>query len=541
MSPPRPRRRRGAFVLLVAACFASPAPAQMLEDVPPGLGASFDPLHRSARPVGMGRLTLVLPDGNNRITMWDFAGNPTGVLEADSLSTFELRPGGWTTSSARNAEDASGTFERQDYAGNRARIGFEGWRRSGGNTVFGGIGEAATTRTDLPYDLESERRTVLSRPSGTVVLNGRMPYFLTESMRYALRASLTSERSEDEYRLIQRNAAGQYLNQSGLLIGPPNRFDPDEVHVRSVGVGVALSYRFAPWLTFATGSDFRMDKLRSQNEGDRYLSEYEEDRPFAIGQATLIGQFRGLEYGADARAWNGKSDATYVFTGSAGIGAVPIIGRGNLYDREERGSLIRARSRWTRGPLELGASFRHAYGKYEITPPPFSDGTSLNAYLRDLFADPRADSIGLRDSVRHEIRERRAVEMVAGAAWRLPRPGAAIGVESHVWTDELDQLEGGEGPNAAGWDVRAGLEWPCTSVLTGRAGYIYRSEDLDDLTDANEYASHAVTAGVGYQPPQARWRFESGYAFEWGQADFGAPDQPRFTRQQLATQLRWLF
>lgn len=541
MSPLHPGRRLLVFASLAAAvCLAAPVLAQTVGD-PAAIGAPLDPIARSARPLGMGRLTLVLTDGNNRLTMWDFAGNPTGVLEADSASTLELRPGAWMTSSARDAEDASGRFERQDFAGSHQRLSFEGWRRSGGNTVFGGMGDVASVRTDRPYDLASERRTLLSRPNGTMLLNGKMPFLYTEAMRYALRVSLVSEHTEEEFRLFERNAAGAYVDQTGTVIGPPNRFDPDEIRVRSMSGGAAFSFRFAPWLTLAAGADYRMDRIRSDNEGDRYLSEYEEDRPYGIGQVSMIGRLEGLEYGADARFWNGSSNATYVFTGSAGIGAIPIIGRGDLYDREEEGSALRGRARWSQGALELGASVRSDYQKFEIIPPPVSDRTSLNAYLRELFADPRADSIALRDSIRHEVRERRAVEIAGGASWRLGKSGAAIGIESHVWTDELEQLDSGVGPNAKGWDVRAGLEWPCTPVLTGRTGYIFRLEDLDDLTEANEYQSHAVTVGAGFQPAMARWRLESGYAFEWGQADFGSPARPRFTRQQIATQLRWTF
>lgn len=541
MSPLHPGRRLlGVAILAAALCLAFPVRAQVLDDTPSWLGSSLDPLSRSVRTVGMGRLTLVLPDLNNRITMWDFAGNPTGILDADSMSSVELRPGAWMTSSARDAADANGPFERQEFAGSYQRLGFEGWRRSGGATVFGVLGEVSTLRTDRPYDQAEERRTMLSRPSGSIVLNGKMPFVATEPMRYALRATFVSENGDDEFRRIHRNAAGEYVNQTGTVVGPPNRFDPDENRARSTGGGAALSYRFAPWLTLAAGADYRIEKLRSRNQGDRYLSEYLEDRPYTLGQVSLVGQVQGLEYGADARAWNSSSNANYVFTGSAGIGAIPITGRGDMYDRDEEGQLLRARARWAGGPLEVGASIRSGYGRAELTPPPVSDRTSLNAYLGDLFFDPRADSIALRDSVSHHVRERRVTEIAGGLSWRLANR-AAIGLETHAWSDELEQLDSGTGPNGAGWDVRTGLEWPCSPFFSGRAGYIYRWEDKDDLTEQNEYMSHAVTVGAGYQPPMARWRFESGYVFEWGQADFGTPARPRFTRQQLATQIKWAF
>jgi len=541
MSPTHPGVRSSLFTLVAATlCLASPIRAQSLEEFPSSLGGSFDPLARTARAVGMGRLTLVLPDHNNRITMWDFAGNPTGILDADSVSSVEFRPGGWSTSSARDVNDAAGPFERQDFAGNRQRFGFEGWRRSGGTTVFGVEGELSQLQTDRPFDQTEERRTLFSRPSGSILLNGKLPFFATEAMRYALRATMAAEDLDDEFRLIRRNAAGEYVNQTGTVVGPPNRFDPDENHVRSTGGGGALSFRLGPWLTLAAGADYRVEKLRSRNEGDRYLSEYEEDRPYTLGQFSAVGAIQGLEYGADARTWSASSNAIYVFTGSAGIGAIPITGRGDMYGREEEGHLFRGRLRWAGGPLEIGASMHSGFSKVELTPPPVTDMTSMNAYLRTLFYDPRADSIGLRDSVVHEQSERRVTEFAGGLSWRFPGQ-AAIGVEAHAWTDELEQLASGEGPNGKGMDVRAGIEYPCTPVFTGRAGYIYRTEDEDDLTEDNEWKSQGVTVGMGFHPQLARWRFESGYVFEWGQADFGSPARPRFTRQQLATQLKWAF
>ena len=74
-----------------------------------------------------------------------------------------------------------------------------------------------------------------------------------------------------------------------------------------------------------------------------------------------------------------------------------------------------------------------------------------------------------------------------------------------------------------------------------RLGYLFRSEDLDELTEQNEFTSHSVTGGIGVHPLGVRWTLDAGYAFEWVQADFGAPDEPRSTRQQLGVSLRWDF
>src|SRR5262245_5006752 len=67
-----------------------------------------DPLARSARLLGMGRLELLGDDSHNQITLWDFAANPCGVGEDDTTSTFELRPGSASHAAVRDDPPGSG-------------------------------------------------------------------------------------------------------------------------------------------------------------------------------------------------------------------------------------------------------------------------------------------------------------------------------------------------------------------------------------------------------------------------------------------------
>jgi hypothetical protein len=90
-------------------------------------GLDADPLNRSPRLVGMGRLSLVLDDPHNRIDLWEFAGNPAGLLDADSVSAFELRPGTHSASagtiSSRTERPSSARTWRCATSGSGSRPG----------------------------------------------------------------------------------------------------------------------------------------------------------------------------------------------------------------------------------------------------------------------------------------------------------------------------------------------------------------------------------------------------------------------------------
>jgi hypothetical protein len=170
-----------------------------------------------------------------------------------------------------------------------------------------------------------------------------------------------------------------------------------------------------------------------------------------------------------------------------------------------------------------------------------SDQASYNNFLNQLFTFTLSDSLILPDSIRANRVERTASNYAAGASWRLPNRRGIFGVEYHWMTDLSESDLGGTAAERVAWDVRSGLEYVFTHVLVGRAGYIYRFDDRDEATEQNEFVSHAVTAGFGLRHPGSSWGLEAGYAFEWGQADFGTPAQPRSTRQQLAAGLHWSF
>src|SRR5262249_36562832 len=153
---------------------------------------------------------------HNRITLWDLGQNPVGVIDADSTSTLEFGP---TTGSASTLTDRFGsTFERQTSAGHDFRTYYEAWRRVAGGTTYGALGDWSSIRTDQVYNEGVERRIELGRPNIMPILAGRLPMVATDRISYALRALIATPSSSEHYRVLVRNAAGEFVDQNGTEI-----------------------------------------------------------------------------------------------------------------------------------------------------------------------------------------------------------------------------------------------------------------------------------------------------------------------------------
>ena len=536
-------RMSALFGLGIVLATAVPASGQTYEDERRSIGLSPDPISRSPGLFGMGRLTLVGADPHNRITLWDFARNPAGIAEAESSSALDVRPG--TSAASDVTELFPSTLERQTLAAREVRTEIEGWRRSG-NSAYGVNFDFASLREDAPYAVDIELRRHISNPGGMAALNGLLPFVKSGRVKYALTLVTRREAGDDQYRGYVRNTTGEYIDRNGATYSSPNYFVPDRRRLTTLGGGAALSYRFGPWLEAAAIGDLVNQELALSSSAGRYSSEIREQprghRPYPVGQATLIGRVgKSLEWGWDGRVWNARSEQRWAFTVSAGIGQNPLAGRGKRADREEHGSEMRSRLRWTLGPFEVGGSFGTGYLSDVILPPAQSDLTSLNRFLYDVYRRPNADSLALPDSISYHRAEQRTRQAAGGVAVRLPGRRGLLGAEYHASQDERQQLPGGLGPRQVGWDVRTGLEFRCTAVLTGRAGYIHQSLDLDDQTKNNEFIGNTGTLGLGLKPQGAAWSLDVGYALEWWRADYGDPALPHGSRQQLMSQIRWVF
>jgi hypothetical protein len=535
------RSPRGAAVVALVALGALGAgsaaaqPALLYESALRQLDLSPDPILRSPRLLGMG---LTLPDDvHNRFNLWDLAGNPAGLMDADSASTFELRPATASASGMRDLEPGS-PAEREVLGARQVRIGYELWRRNTETqNAYGIHGELGSLRVDRPFGEDIAERGQFQVPRVTAAFTGAMPFILTERMRYAVRVDFAREVRNDEYHFRVRNPAGEYLSKDGAEAPPPDFFTPVDHEVSSLGGGVAFSYRFGAGLTASVGYDGVSAKIDGENSATRYFSGTAEERFYNIGQAALVGRFGPLELGADGRGWRSNSEERYQFTLSGGIGQTPFNGRGKRLDREEEGSNLNARARVTAGPLQVGGGLLTGYRKVMVDPAIGPDG--WNVMVADALA--RTDTLTAPDFVETNISAERSWEASTGATWRLPWSEGLVGAELHVLRSRIDQSRAGSGPLRKAWDARAGLEVPFTAALQGRLGYIYRDDDRDDFTRGNEWISNTVAAGLGLAPAGALWTLDAGYAIEFLQPDYPDPTEGRESRQRLAAQMRWAF
>jgi hypothetical protein len=547
-------------LLLIVVTLAAPARAQFYDEARRSVGFSLDGIERSPRLVGMGQLTYVGDDPHTAITLWDFAANPLGILQADSTNTIELYPG---TSSLSDMEDLAGTppevFERQSAAARESRLAYEVWRRMAGRSAYGFAGDVAQLRRDELFSGTVERRSSLSQPTIMPVMTGRLPFVKTNRWLYSVRLFYSGEHSLDQYRGLAQNGQGEYIDQNGTELGPPEFFTPTDYSVRSSGGGLGLAYDLGRTFKAAVAVDGVQNEIKASSDGPRRSSRIHESRPYGTGQLTLVGGLgSALEWGVDGRGWRSHSIPGWDFSVSAGIGTEPLVGRGELLDREEEGTALRTRLRWTYGRFELGGGLSTGYRKITITPPDLGNLTSFN-YFRDiLIYRQNADSLALPDSVSASESSERTWEAGVGLTMRMPGQRGMWGVEFHRRrgiTDQLlsDQVPGSSGATALAprfaahgplhrsWDVRTGLEYRCTSVMTGRMGYMYRWDDRDAYTEQNEYLGHSMTLGLGLKPAGATWTFDVGYAVAWQRADFGSPAALRGSRQQLVSLVRWAF
>jgi hypothetical protein len=406
----------------IATLAATPAHAQFYDDARRVLDLGPDPLSRSPRMVGMGRLSLVLEDVHNRFDIWEFSRNPAALLEGDSASTFELYPSTASNSTVHDDVVGAATRERQDFALREYRTGYEAWRKAPSGAAFGIIGEFDRLRTDTPESGDSELRTQFTVPRTSLVVAGRMPVLASDRVRYGIAFTHRYEGRSDETRTVISNAAGDYIDKDGVMLPSPQTMVPTNFGIRSVGARFGVLLRAAKWLRLAGSYEFAGNAIEGRDDADRTSSEIREDRPYGTFSASAQGHIGGrLRFVGDASRWaTGQTDQRWVASFSTGSGQPPIQGRGLFQRRDESGHELRGRASWTERSLTLsagGSAFRR-----EVTTrvPPIDDQSSFNYFLNFLSSTPGADSLALPDSVRSNQTTETGNEYGAGAALRLP-------------------------------------------------------------------------------------------------------------------------
>lgn len=540
-----PRVLTSAMLSLM--CLAAPgltAKAQAQESGLKALGYVADPLSRSPRLLAMGRLQLV--DGlHNHLSLWDFAGNPTGIAAAESVSMLEYRPTIRSGSVFADVPPASPQFERQEYGDHLADNTIETWRRAPGATAYGLVADYSKLQTDVPFDANSEARDRYKVPSLGGAVNGRVPWIHSTRFDYALRGQFGNTVQDHQYNEIYRLPQGDYLGKPTATVEPPDLFTPDHDEITNLRYGAALSMRVTNDIRAAIGYDRQLAKWRSSLEGLRSTSRVEEDRPYNTGQATLVGRLgRNLEFAADGRAYHVASEEFFFWTVSAGPTTAPLAGSGKRLDRDLKGSSLRTQARWRSGAFSLGAGFGTTFDRQIITPwYPSAPGedAGFNDFLDLVGTRAGADTLLLPPRITASQVEERSTNILAGGNWQLPGGRGVVGIEYEQTHTKVDQAGYATGPKPELWDIRAGGEYQLSPSFLGRAGLNYGVHDADALTSDNAYRSTVVTLGMGLRPPGARWSADLGFALEWLGADYVDATNTRGGERQMSLQLRWPF
>lgn len=539
MSPTRWAIARALSWMLLAAVLGPPAAeAQYYEPAVRSLEFVTGSLQRSPRLLGMGGLTLVIPDRNTEIELWDLGRIPVGLAFDDSTSTLDLWPG---TGSVSAVHTLPAGRERQNLAArNTGALVDAVYRSRRSGSVFGVIGDLSGLQWDQPYSQDVEIRRGVLHPEVLAILGGQIHRWFDSRVSWATHLRFRSENVNDEYRAIVSNAAGEYIDQAGGLLTPPSEFTPTDVRVNTTAFGVSTAYAIGAGTKLAIGLEHEGNEITATNELQRSSSEFTEKRPYWVGQATLAGKLgKELEFGVDGIGRLSKSEADWRFSASAGVGSDPLSARGNYQKREEKASEMRARLRWSPGKASFAGALTTAAYEVTVDPPNSTDQSSFNRFLNLAFERPGTDSLAYPDSVVHNETQRFAVAWGGGASYRLGVN--TVGAEYHWTRDIRGSTISSTGPKRLTWDLRGGVERPLGKQMVVRAGYAYRSVDEDEFTAGNEYIANAFSVGFGYAPASATWNMEFGYAIELRGEEYQSTADERQARQQLGLQFHWAF
>jgi hypothetical protein len=522
---------------LALVCAATTASAQYFEPALRSLDLSTGSVARSPRLLGMGGVSLAVPDRDVSLDLWDFTGMPVGLASDDTTSTLDLRP---NTGALSSTSPLPFGRERQNLAarGNQAQMEAV-YRNHVSGGVFGLVGNVNSLRWDHPYASTVEQREGVRYPEVMPVLGGVFPRILHGHLYFAAHARFRTESVEDKYRLIVTNAAGQYVGLGGDELDPPTDFTPTRSNVTTSAYGVSTAYSIGAATKFALGIERETDRIHVTN--DQTLSSYETDetRPWWNGQAALVGSMgHTFQYAVSGKGRLSHSEADWRFSKAFQAGGNALAGRGNLDTRKEKASELDARARWSQGSVTLAGELFTAANKVNIDPPNANDPTTFNRFINATYNLLGAGG-GYPDSVTQGESRHWAFGWGGGASYRFGR--STLATEFNWLRDAAATRLLGAGPRRIAWNVRAGLEHPLGARMRGRVGYVYHWVDEDDYTAGNEYKGNAASVGFGYTPVGTSWSLESGYLFEFRSQDSSAAGALRQSRQNLAVQLHWAF
>src|SRR5438046_3047580 len=140
MSPTRWASSRAfTWSCLLSLLASSGARAQFFDPTLRALDLGTGEVARSPRLLGMGGLSLLIPDRNTSYSLWDLSGIPVTIDADDTTSTLDLRPG---TDALSSVHSLGLGRERQDLASRRTASQIEAvYRSRESGSVFGLVGD----------------------------------------------------------------------------------------------------------------------------------------------------------------------------------------------------------------------------------------------------------------------------------------------------------------------------------------------------------------------------------------------------------------
>jgi hypothetical protein len=474
-----------AFALAAAAIIAVPARAQFLAPAIDRPGQERRIAQPSLRLATLGGLSLVIPDENNEINLWDFAGSSLGLLgdrDSTSLDVF------FDTRSASDRHTV-GTQDREMLRRKRFNLGVQAVGRTPGKFAAGLDAGFVSSGLRVPIQDNAYLDQTGSVPLAIPTLNG---VFAGGKLGWGAHLTFANQTTSDERRVVTSDGGSVDL-QDGNLLGTPTPFAPNENKTRVGGFGVGLGWYGSKALQVAVNWDRISDRIRTANTNARRVYETEERAASSELSVAAIAHPGWVAVGAQAGTRNYDSKEEYRFSLSGGLNGPPLTSRGDRLFHDFKQKYVRARVAIEPPAISgllVGADFNVRYDRQDV-----SAATGAGNF-NDFLLDIATDTLGISPPVRDGRDELRHWSGGAGIGYRLTSR-VQVGVEAHRYRNAWD------GPLVIALEriteLRGGLEFAVTPSWMGRLGGFHQSIDADRHTANNESVVNAVTAGVGWR------------------------------------------
>ncbi len=525
------RRLIPVLVAVALGMFARPSAAQFLAPALDRSGFDVRARQPSLRLAMLGGTSLAFDDENNEINLWDYGVASTGLLSDRDSTSLDL----WVDGRSRKDHHTVSAQEVETDRKGALNAGLLAVGRNPGKFAAGLDGSYLSFESGIPAQTgvyEDDGITVpLLVPTigGTAfsnrVLWGARMLFARENVDRNLRTMTTDE---DQVELV-----------GGEIVEFPTFFDRNKWTTSLWGIGLGLGWDQAGLGQLALQYDYVDQQVRGSNNTARRVYETDEQRPIDEYSATAIvtpAALSWLRAGLSVGRQTVHSTEEYRFSLSGGTGGVPLAGRGDRLDRDQRQDYFRSRVALTPGGrannLLVGADLNVRYDHEHIEPG--GEPNDYNAFL-DAVA---GDTLNLPQKVASEVQELRHWDAGLGLGYRFS-PRFMAGIEGHRYNNARDGLAVHARQRIT--DFRGGIEYGLTPTWTARVGGWHRSDDADVYTANNERVSNALTLGAGFAPPTSSYAIDAGFEFTQRSTNFPDPTDEEGSGLRFMTYGRWRF